>query len=61
MLTRRALLSAGGLLAAGLAWADTNVVEIRMRSDTDGAHVGFDLVGLLIQPGQTLRWICEAN
>ena len=61
MLTRRALLSAGGLLAAGLAWADTAVVEIHMRSDSDGSRVGFDPVGLLIQPGQTLRWICDAN
>jgi plastocyanin len=61
MLSRRALLSAGGLLAAGVAWADGAVVEISMRSDADGGHVGFDPVGLLIQPGQTLRWICEAN
>jgi plastocyanin len=61
MLTRRVLMGAGSLLAAGLAWADSAAVEIRMRSDTDGGHVGFDPVGLLIQPGQTLRWTCEAN
>ena len=36
MLTRRPLMSAGGLLAAGLAWADTDVVEIRKCSDSDG-------------------------
>ena len=36
MLTRRPLMSAGGLLSAGLAWADTDVVEIRKCSDFDG-------------------------
>jgi plastocyanin len=61
MLTRRILVGAGGLFAAGLAWADSELVEIHMRSDSDGAHVGFDPVGLLIQPGRTLRWICDAN
>jgi plastocyanin len=61
VLTRRILVGAGGLFAAGLAWADSAVVTIRMRSDADGGHVGFDPVGLLIQPGQMLRWICEAN
>ncbi|MFL5287939.1 MAG: plastocyanin/azurin family copper-binding protein [Rhodopila sp.] len=32
-----------------------------MRSDADGAHVSFDPIGLLIQPGQTVRFHCEAN
>ena len=32
-----------------------------MRSDVEGSHVGFDPVGLLIQPGQTVRFVCEAN
>lgn len=68
MLTRRAFLNAGGLaLAGGLipglrrAAAAADVVEVRMRSDPDGAHVGFDPVGLLIRPGQTVRWVLEAN
>jgi plastocyanin len=61
MLTRRLLVAAGGLFAAGLTRADGAVVEIQMRSTADGGNVGFDPVGLLIQPGQTLRWICEAN
>jgi plastocyanin len=61
VLTRRILVGAGGLFVAGFAWADTEVVEIHMRSDSDGGHVGFDPVGLLIQPGQTLRWICDTN
>jgi plastocyanin len=34
---------------------------IHMRSDADGARVGFDPVGLLIQPGRTVRFVCEAN
>jgi plastocyanin len=54
-------MGSGSVFAAGLAWAESAMVEIRMRSDTDGGRVGFDPVGLLIQPGQTLRWICEAN
>ena len=32
-----------------------------MRSDADVARVGFDPVGLLIQPGRTVRFVCEAN
>jgi plastocyanin len=32
-----------------------------MRGDVKGSHVGFDPVGLLIQPGQTVRFVCEAN
>lgn len=63
MLTRRHL--AGGLLLVGaglhMARADAGTVEIRMLSDEDGSHVGFDPVGLLLQPGQTVRWRCEAN
>jgi plastocyanin len=61
VLTRRVLMSPGSPFDAGLARVDSAVVEIRMRSDADGGHVGFDPVGLLVQPGQTLRWICEVN
>lgn len=32
-----------------------------MKSDPAGGVVGFDPVGMLLQPGQTLRWICDAN
>ncbi|MBX6742709.1 MAG: plastocyanin/azurin family copper-binding protein [Acetobacteraceae bacterium] len=64
MLTRRHF-AGGGLLLAGAglraARADAGVMEIRMLSDEDGSHVGFDPVGLLLQPGQTVRWICVAN
>lgn len=65
VLTRRRLAGAGGLLLAGAglrtAGADAGTVEIRMLSDEDGSHVGFDPVGLLLQPGQTVRWVCVAN
>jgi plastocyanin len=67
-LRRREVLEAGGLLLAGLA-APTGlrparaggVVEIRLRSDPLGTHVSFDPVGVLIEPGQTVRWVNEAN
>ncbi|HVO65716.1 MAG TPA: plastocyanin/azurin family copper-binding protein [Syntrophales bacterium] len=36
-------------------------VEIRMRSDQSGANVWFDPIGVYINPGQTIRWIVEAN
>ena len=67
-LTRRAALRAGGLLLAGLgvpavvrpARAE-GVVEIRLSSDVLGAQVWFDPIGVLIEPGQTVRWVNEAN
>jgi plastocyanin len=68
MLTRRTLLAAGGGLAAntivtGLARsaAPAQVVDVHMKSDPTGGVVGFDPIGLLLQPGQTVRWICDAN
>lgn len=62
-LTRRHLLCLGSALAfarSGPIQAQ-EPVTIRMRSDADGSHVGFDLAGLLIQPGRTVRFLCEAN
>ena len=32
-----------------------------MRSDPDGAQVGFDPIGLKVAPGTTVRWVVEAN
>jgi plastocyanin len=65
MPTRRYLLGAGGLLLASTGFraarAEADVVEIRMRGDEEGAQVGFDPVGLLLRPSQTVRWRCEAN
>lgn len=57
---RQALLGGGGLLAA-LFWrpmpalAD-GAVEIVMQGTPDGSEVWFDPVGILVQPGQTIRW-----
>jgi plastocyanin len=55
----------GGLALAGLAVPPAaraaGVVEIRMQSDALGADVWFDPVGVLIQPGQTVRWIVVEN
>jgi plastocyanin len=57
-------LKASALTLAGLASpipvcaAKTgNVVEIRMWSGKDGSTVGFDPVGIFIEPGQTVRWV----
>jgi plastocyanin len=36
-------------------------VTIRTRSDAESSQVGFEPVGLLIQPGQIVRFVCEAN
>lgn len=65
MLTRRAALVGGGGLFLGTLFGSraraADVVEIHMKSDPSGGMVGFDPIGLLIQPGQTVRWICDAN
>ena len=68
MSTRRDILLAGGGLLGGLilpsvspGYSSAKMVEIHMRSDADGAHVGFDPIGILVEPGQTVRWICDAN
>lgn len=65
MLTRRALLEAGGLWLAGLALPRPSgaaaPIEIRMMSDTLGTKVWFDPIGIRIEPGQTLRFIVHAN
>ena len=61
MLTRRKILTAGGGLAAAHCfdrplWA-SELVEIQMQGRTDGSQVWFDPIGILIAPGQTVRWI----
>nr|WP_274709190.1 plastocyanin/azurin family copper-binding protein [Nitratireductor luteus] len=33
------------------------ITEITMGGRSDGSHVWFDPVGLMVQPGQTIRWI----
>ena len=60
------MLGAGGLWLAGraapaLGQAGGGVVEISMQSDDLGTQVAFEPVGLLIQPGQTVRWRNAGN
>jgi plastocyanin len=59
MLSRRSVLRAGGGLLAGLlpaVAAAQEIVEVRMRGTADGSKVWFDPIGLLVRPGQTIRW-----
>ena len=67
-LTRRRLLAgAGGALSWNLAvgrviaQSSDQVVEVHMKSDAAGGLVGFDPVGVILQPGQVVRWICDSN
>ncbi|HEU4647457.1 MAG TPA: plastocyanin/azurin family copper-binding protein [Gemmatimonadales bacterium] len=75
MATRRGFLQAGGAVLAGLAlppwWRAprpfapvveiASVVEIAMRSDPLGSKVWFDPVGILVEPGTTIRWVVREN
>lgn len=73
MPSRREFLRVGGVLVAGLFMTNRtpasptvqsdggSIVEIRMKSDIMGSHVWFDPVGILIKPGQTVRWVCIEN
>ena len=61
IVSRRGILRLSGGAAAALALAPSasvadDAVEIAMQGRTDGSKVGFDPIGLLIKPGQTLRW-----
>jgi len=42
-------------LSPGIVMADT-VIEITMTGRPDGSKVWFDPLGVLIQPGQMIRW-----
>ncbi len=62
ILSRRSVIAAGGSLLAGsmlpLSRAVAqDVVEITMRGNAEGSDVWFDPIGLLIRPGQTVRWV----
>src|SRR5215218_8133735 len=61
MLTRRHILRIGGgiFLAGSLSprlAAAADVVEVGMQGNADGSKVWFDPIGVLVQPGQTIRW-----
>lgn len=58
---RRCFLVGGGSVVAGLSlWPGLvlggEVVEIAMSGRPDGSKVWFDPAGVLIRPGQTVRW-----
>jgi plastocyanin len=57
MPTRRRFLGAGVTVAS----ARSDVFEIHMKNNLTGGVVGFDPVGALLRPGQTVRWVCDAN
>jgi len=62
ILTRRHLFGLGGGLAASLLLPRSAVpagasVEIAMRGSADGSRVGFDPLGVHVEPGQAIRWI----
>ena len=50
-----------GLASPAILRASTRIVEIGMRSDEDGAKVWFDPIGILVEPGTTIRWIIREN
>ena len=61
ILSRRQALRIGGLGAAGLLCARASaaspaVAEIEMLGNKDGSRVWFAPVGLLVRPGDTIRW-----
>lgn len=39
----------------------STVMEIAMRSDPAGSKVWFDPVGVLVEPGTTIRWVVKEN
>jgi plastocyanin len=59
--SRRRFLRTGGLALAGLGARAvvhaTDVVRIEMRATARGEDVWFDPIGVLIAPGQTVRWV----
>jgi plastocyanin len=63
--TRRTFLAAGGLGLAGLAVPRlvraAPVVEVRLRATEKGDVTWFDPIGLLLEPGQTVRWVVERD
>ena len=62
---RRDVLRTGGLLlasvATGAAASTDTPFDIAMQSDTDGARVWFDPIGLLVPINSTIRWRIHQN
>lgn len=63
-LTRRSFMCTSGVMMLGSIAVPAllhrahaaDIIDITMGGTTGGAHVWFRPVGLLIQPGQTIRW-----
>ena len=53
---RDLLIGAAALLAPRPVRGAEPAVEIAMAGRGDGSHVWFDPVGVLVRPGQTVRW-----
>lgn len=65
-ISRRTFTAAAGSLLAmpavmRLARAHDGVAHIGMKSDEIGAHVWFDPVGLLVEPGTVIEWTLREN
>ena len=63
---RRQFIRGGGSLATALAFAPRFAIggpvgEIAMQGRPDGSKVWFTPYGLLIRPGQTIRWTNKDN
>ena len=61
MFSRRDMIRIGGVLLAGLPLrsvraADADTIDIAMRGNQDGSRVWFEARGLLIRPGDSIRW-----
>ena len=61
ILSRRNVLRIGGGFLAGLPLGmapafGAEAVDIAMSGNKDGSRVWFEPVGVLVRPGQTLRW-----
>ena len=58
---RQALGWGGGMVAAlsaiGRVGLADSAVEIRMTGRGGGAEVWFDPIGILVEPGRTIRWV----
>ncbi|MEO8837788.1 MAG: plastocyanin/azurin family copper-binding protein [Herbaspirillum sp.] len=68
MITRRTCLKTSALIGAGLAFPELaysaskqRIVEIQMWGSQDGSKVGFDPIGVWIEPGQTVRWVLNSS
>jgi plastocyanin len=59
ILSRRSVLQIGGGFLAALPFSRASgaeVVDVTMSGTADGSMVWFEPIGLLVQPGQTVRW-----